>query len=200
MTKTLEWDAVYEQYKNLVKYAAKNTYKSRGHVDNAVSIEDLFQLGMLKLFDCWERYKHLSMEEFKHVFSAALFRAVRRGARPNMTLDVEGAVEEQASAEDFTECLVTSEGLENLKSEINSPVALAILHELMDPSPRTLWEVWADKARKTKLKSQGKNVNAPKTNEVRMKHIRLALNITQKQFDLGIAEIREKAALSFGLI
>jgi hypothetical protein len=195
----LTWEEVQTQFENLVKFAAKNTYMSRINVDSAVSIEDLYQIGMMKLYDCWDRYKHLPSDEFKHVFSTTLFRAVRRGARPSMTLDIESDAEYEPVAEDFTEALGTSEGLGELMHMLHSPISAAILHELIEPSPRTLWEVWADRARKEQVKSQGKNVNIPKTNEVRMKHIRQALRITQKQFDLGIAEIREKAAMAFGL-
>lgn len=197
----LTWEEVQDKFENLVKFAAKNTYMGRVSVDNSVSVEDLYQIGKLKLYDCWDRYKHLPMEEFKPVFSTTLFRAVRRGARPSMTLDIDSNLEhELVYAEDFTESLTTSEGLMELKLMLNSHIATAILQELIEPSPRTLWEVWADKARKETVKKQGKNVNVPKTNEVRMKHIRQALRITQKQFDLGIAEIRAKASMAFGLL
>lgn len=196
----LTWEEVQGQFENLVKFAAKNTYMSRTSVDNAVNIEDLFQIGMLKLYDCWEKYNEKPMEEFKHIFSTTLFRAVRRGMRPLMTLDIDSVVEQEPTdGYDFTESLVLSEGLEQLKADLKSPIAIAILQELIDPSPRTIWEVWSDKARKEMLKSQGKNVNIPKSTEVRMKHIRAALEITQKQFDLGIAEIRAKASISFGM-
>lgn len=193
----LTWNDVLEQFENLVKFASKNVYLTRSSVDTAVSVEDLFQIGMVKLYDCWERYNHLSMEEFKFVFSKTLFRAIRRGAKPSQTIDVELAVEQESVTESYEESLDFQECLKHLKSTLDSPIAIAILQELIEPSPRTLWEVWADKARKEKLKSQGKNVNLPKTNEVRMKHIRMALEITQKQFDIGIAEIRAKAKLAF---
>lgn len=195
----LAWEEVQEQFENLVKFAAKNTYMSRTHVDNSVSVEDLYQIGMLKLYDCWDRYNNLPMDEFKHVFSTTLFRAVRRGAKPSMTLDIEAAVELESDEMDFTESFETSEGLDQLKTMLESPIAIAILQELIEPSPRTIWEVWADKARKEFQRSRGKNVNVPKTNEVRMKHIRAALGITQKQFDIGILEIRVKAAVAFGM-
>jgi hypothetical protein len=198
-TMSLTWDEVRDQFENLVKFAAKNTYVSRISVDNAVSVEDLYQIGMLKLYDCWDRYKNLPMDEFKHVFSKTLFRAVRRGAKPGGTVDIEAAATEEPSGDDFTDAIGVTEGLSDLKNALNSPIAYAILCELTDPSPRTLWEVWADRARKECVRSQGKNINVPKTNEVRMKHIRQALRITQKQFDLGIAEIRTKASLVFGL-
>lgn len=196
---SLTWEEVQTQFENLVKFAAKNVYTTTINVDNSVSAEDLFQIGMLKLYDCWTRYNHLTMEEFKYVFNKTLFRAVRRGAKTSNAIDLELAVQNESVEPDYDEKLELSEGLEELKKSLESPIAIAILQELIEPSPRTLWEVWADKARKENLKRQGKNVNIPKNNDVKMKHIRLALGITQKQFDIGILEIRQKARIAFGV-
>lgn len=194
----LTWDEVKDKFENLVKFAAKNTYLSRNHVDNAVSVEDLYQIGMTKLYDCWVRYNNLSIDEFKQVFTTTLFRAVRRGAKPVITLDLETAITEAENhTEETLETMYFREGFKQLQEMLTSPIAVAILQELIEPSPRTLWEVWADKARKEMLKAQGKSVNMPQSHEVRMKHIRNALGITQKQFDIGIAEIRQKAKLVF---
>ncbi|MNV77081.1 hypothetical protein D3C71_1704760 [compost metagenome] len=54
-------------------------------------------------------------------------------------------------------------------------------------------EVWADTKRKEQLKAQGKRVNVPKDNTVRMKHIVRSIGITDKQYDKAIIEIRETA-------
>lgn len=199
MYMSLTWEEVQTQFENLVKFAAKNVYTTTINVDNSVSAEDLYQIGMMKLYDCWVRYNHLPMEEFKYVFNKTLFRAVRRGAKTSNTIDLELAIENESVEEDYEEKLELQECLEELKKTLDSPIAIAILQELISPSPRTLWEVWADKARKENLKRQGKNVNIPKNNDVKMKHIRLSLGITQKQFDIGILEIRQKARIAFGV-
>jgi hypothetical protein len=202
----LAWDDVKDKFENLVKFAAKQVYNTRNYsshsVDNSVGIEDLYQIGMMKLYDCWLRYSKLPMGEFKSVFSAALFRAVRRGAKPSMTIDLEDAVmevESKSEEPDLVESIYFREGLQQLKSLLETPIARAIFQEIIEPSPRTIWEVWADKARKNVLKQQGKEINLSKTSEVRMKHIRNSLHITQKQFDLGISEIRRKAREAFHL-
>jgi len=196
----LKWEEVLENFENLVKFAARKTY-TESIVDSAVSAQDLYQIGMIKLYECWMKYSNLSMEEFKAVFSTTLFRSVRRGAKSKTTLDLEEAlVGEEGHEDDYIENLMFKESLDKLKSELDSPIAIAILQEMIEPSPRTIWEVWADGARKRQLKEeQKKNVNLLKNNEVKMKHIRSALQITQKQFDLGILEIRSKANLAFVL-
>lgn len=197
----LTWEEVQEAFENLVKYAAKETYTMRLRVDNAVSVEDLYQIGMIKLYECWQKYNHLTLEEFKAIFTTALFRAVKRGAKAGFTVDLEEALVKEEGYEDgYLEKLYFTEALKQLQDMLESPIAVAILQELIEPSPRTIWEGWADRARKEQLKLyQNKQVNLSKTTEIKMKHIRNALQITQKQFDIGIKEIREKAALVFGL-
>src|SRR5690606_15417498 len=182
----LTWEEVREHFENLVKYAAGNTYRMRSSVDNAIGADDLYQIGMLKLYECWERYSHLPIEEFKAIFTTSLFRAVKRGAKTSMELDLDEAlVGEEGYEDDYIDKLHFKDCLEQLKHSLESPIAVAILSELIQPSPRTIWEVWADGARKRQLKENKKNVNLSKTAEVKMKHIRNALNITQKQFDIG---------------
>jgi hypothetical protein len=197
----LTWEEVLKNFENLVKYAAGTTYREKSRVDNAVGADDLYQVGMITLYKCFNKYAHLPLEEFKAIFSTALFRAVRRGAKNGLTLDLEEAlVGEEGHEDDYIDKLQFKEGLEQLKSSLQSPIALAILQELIEPSPRTIWEVWADGARKRQLKhNQDKNVNLSKHAEVKMKHIKNALQITQKQFDLGIKEIRNVASLAFVL-
>lgn len=200
-TVMLEWEDVLAKFQNLVKYAASTAYREKSRVDNAVSPSDLYQIGLLKLYECHQKYAHLPMEEFKAVFTTTLFRSVRRGAKNSDNLDLEEAlVGEEGHEDDYVDQLSFKEGLEQLKSSLNSPIAVAILQELIEPSPRTLWEVWADGARKRQLKiNQSKNVNLSKNTEVKMKHIRNALQISQKQFDNGIAEIRSLASFAFVL-
>lgn len=197
----LTWEEVREHFENLVKYAAGNTYRMRSSVDNAIGADDLYQIGMLKLYECWEKYAHLPIDEFKAIFTTSLFRAVKRGAKIGETLDLdETLVGEEGYEDDYIDKLHFRDSLQQLKKNLDSPIALAILSELIEPSPRTIWEVWADSARKRQLKeNQKKNVNLSKSAEVKMKHIRNALDITQKQFDIGISEIRQKATEVFSL-
>jgi len=197
----LTWDDVYVQFNNLVKWAAGKAYSEKENVDKAVSPQDLYQIGLLKLYDCFNKYNHLTMEEFKAVFTKALLRAVRRGAKYGEEFDYEDAITgEEGQQDQYIEQLYFQEGLQQLREQLVSPLAVAILSELIEPSPRTIFEVWADSARKRQLKeNQNKEVNLSKRTEVKMKHIRKALGITPKQFDKGISEIRRTAQSAFVL-
>lgn len=198
MSTNLTWEEVESQFVNLVKYAAKNTYQSQLDVDKSIGADDLFQIGMVKLFMCWKKYSHLPLAEFKAVFSTALFREVRDHCKSSYDTDLETAmiIVEAPSVEDAMQGLTNE--IEALKGSLNNDVAVAILSELVNPSPRTLWLGWAERARKSCVKSQGKKVNIPHDNNIKMRHIRDALEITQKQFDIAMREIREKAQQVLG--
>src|SRR5690242_15239407 len=114
----LSWEEVTIQYENLVKFAAKNSYMSRHSVDNAIGTDDLYQIGMQKLFECWSRYNHLPMDEFKYVFSTTLFRATRRELKPLRTVELNPTVDYEPVVEDFTETLVVNESLQELRLKL----------------------------------------------------------------------------------
>lgn len=192
----LTWDVVLKQFDNLIKFAAKQQVENHG-VDGMMSAEDLYQEGMIKLYDCWNIWcvdKNKDMDEFGPIFRKSLFRAMKKGTKKHTFVDVDDpAVSiEDDSNEDTAWRLYIEDGLQKLRSCL-SPIARDILNELADPSERTMFEVWADIERKKMLKSQGKRVNIPKDSTVRMKHIVRALGITSKQYDNAMVEIREKA-------
>lgn len=197
----LSWDRVVKQFENLVKYAARQQIETRP-TDSLVTVEDLYQEGMIKLYDCWliwcvERNK--DMDEFKPIFTTSLFRHMRKHSTNKMEhIDLDEIKEfiGDANAEDTVERMYREHGLAHLSEILTNEVSRRLLKELIDPSTRTLFEVLADIKRKQMLKSQGKRVNIPKDITIRMKHIQRSLSITSKQYDNAIAEIREKAKLA----
>lgn len=197
MTKELEWEFVVEEFENLVKYASASVYKNAGVVDKAISPEDLYQMGMIKLYKVWQQYKTKPFNEFKKLFKTALFRGLPRELDKPFYYELNEEISGEPSYEEnFVEKLLLEEGIDRLKRMLE-PIPKAILLELVNPSPATLWAVWADEARKRHIKeTQNPNVRLPRSKEVRLKHIREALELTQKQFDKGVAEIREKAAVA----
>lgn len=199
MTEQLEWNTVVDEFENLVKYASGVTYRNRTEIDRAIGPDDLYQFGMLTLYKCWEKYRDRDLGEFKALFSKALFRGMRREANKTVFIALNEELAGEESYEDrFVDNLIVEEGVAHLK-EMLSPLARAILLEIIEPSPATLWAVWADGARKRHLKeTQSKRVRVPRDKEVRLKHIREALQLTQKQFDTGVREIRDKAPEALG--
>ena len=201
----LTWEMVVEQFENLIKFAAKQQVENYG-VDSMMSAEDLYQEGMIKLYDCWRIWclgKNKDIDEFGPIFRKSLFRAMKKGtAKKAVFIDLEGEdttlenMLKDESAEDTIERMYREYGIKHLREMLSSDIAKGLLDELVEPSPRTLYEVWADAKRKEMLKSQGKRVNIPKDNTIRMKHIIRALGITSKQYDVAMAEIREKARIA----
>lgn len=200
----LTWDMVVSQFENLIKFASRQQIEN--HVtDSMTSAEDLFQIGMIKLYDCWMKWcmgHNKDMDEFGAIFKKSLFRAMAKEGQSGMNkitcVDLEDSAMENMVSEDLTpedniDKMNLSESLERLYEALSSDISRGLLKELESPSERTLYEVLADIKRKEMLKSQGKRVNVPKDNTVRMKHIIRSLNITVKQYDIAMAEIREKA-------
>lgn len=195
----LSWEAVVDQFEDLIKFAARQQVENSPK-DNMISVEDLYQEGIIKLYDCWVKFcvqGNKDMDEFGPIFRTSLFRAMRRkkGIQRNH-IDLEDAVnflKDSSTPEDTVEEMYRQHEIDHLKEILDSVVAKSLLLEIINPSPKTLFEVWADIKRKEMIKSQGKRVNIPKDNRVRMKHIIRSLSITTKQYDLAICEIREKA-------
>lgn len=197
MGKELEWDLVVDELQNLVKYASKHVYQSATVVDKAISPEDLYQFGMIKLYKCWQKYKDKPLNEFKALFKTALFRTLHKEVSKPMYVELNDEIAGEESYEDnFIDTLLLEDGINRLKNLL-SPISKAILLEMVNPSPATLWVMWADSARKRHIRdTQDESVRLPRNKEVRLKHIREALKLTQKQLDNGVTEIREKAAVA----
>lgn len=195
----LDFNKIFAGIDNYIKYAAKSVATSTS-MDSSLSAEDLYQEGVLLLCQCYDKYKQKDEQEFGMLFKASLWRHIRKKANKAsvFTVDIEEAYD-LGYTEDNVEKMFMEYGMKQLSELLeNEPVASAILKELIEPSPRTIWEMKMDTARKEMIKSQGKKVNVPQNNKVKMVHIKRALGITQKHFDNGILKVREVANKVFG--
>ena len=197
MSKELEWELVVAELENLIKYASKHVYQGTTVVDKAISPEDLYQFGMIKLYKCWQKYKEKPLNEFKAIFKTSLFRTLHKEVSKTVYVELNEEISGEESYEDsFVDMLLVEDAIDKLKSLL-TPIPKAILLDMVNPSPATLWVVWADEARKRHIKeTQNDRTRLPRNKEVRLKHIREALSLSQKQLDNGITEIREKAAIA----
>lgn len=204
----LDWETVVEKFENLIKFAAKQQIDNNSYgTDSMITAEDLFQEGMLKLYDCWniwcvDEKNNKDMDEFGPIFRTSLFRLMKNKGRKKGSVptfidieDTENAIMDEG-ADDTVERLYQEEGITKLRTLLTSDISRRVLDELSDPSANTLFQVWADIKRREMVKSQGKRINIPKDNTVRMKHIIRSLGITEKQCDVAMVEIREKARLA----
>ena len=199
----LTWEQVVEQFDRLIKFAARQQIENRP-TDSLVTVEDLYQEGLIKLYDCWKKWcvdpaNNKDMDEFGPIFRVSLFRHMKKYSTSKpMSIDLMDVAESvgDPNVEDTVEKMYRQHGLEHLHDMLRSDTAKALLGELIEPSCATLFHMQADIRRKEMLKSQGKKVNIPKDTTVRMKHIQRALGITTKQYDLAMCEIRENARLA----
>jgi hypothetical protein len=200
----LSWEQVLKQFDNLIKFAASQQVQNN-RVDRMVSAEDLYQEGLIKLHQCWVKWcveRGKDMDEFGPIFRKSLFRRVKQSAgKRQITIDLEDAANtiEDDNIDDPVERMYRDNLIGHLNSLLVSETSRRILQELVTPSPRTLFEVWADRKRKEMIKSQGHRANIPQDNTIRMKHIQRALGITTKQYDNAMSEIREKAKLALDM-
>lgn len=198
----LTWETVLTKFQDLIKFAARQQLRNRS-VDPSVSFEDLNQEGMIKLHECWSIWcvdpvRNKDMDEFGPIFRTSLFRRMKQvGGRKIVHTDIEDAANtiEDTNSVDVIEQMSRNISMQILRDALYSDISRNLLQELIQPSNRTLFEVWADIKRKEMIKSQGYKVNVPKDHTVRMKHIIRSLSITNKQYDLAMADIREKAKL-----
>ncbi|MFB6365829.1 hypothetical protein ACFCP7_17475 [Paenibacillus elgii] len=88
----LSWEDVYKQYNILLKSIVIDVPPIPRNSPLAVSIEDLYSLGVAKLYECYIKYKcnitfdHLTLDEFMYLFSTAFLSAL---SNPNDDLKIE---------------------------------------------------------------------------------------------------------------
>lgn len=199
----ITWDDALGQFDNLIKFAARQQVENRGS-DNSVSAEDLYQEGLVKLWECHQKWcveRNKDMDEFGPIFRKSLFRKVKQTRRAsgkgNVDLDDVAPFIQDPNTQDVVHTMHIKESLSNLAGMLSSDISRMVLQELIDPSARTIYEAIADHKRRQMLKSQGKRVNVPKDYTVRMKHIVRSLGITGKQYDNAIIDIRQNAPVVF---
>jgi hypothetical protein len=193
----LSWEAVLNQFERLIAKAARQV-NARG-TNGGMGEEDLKQEGQIRLYECWMKWcvdpkQDKDMDEFGPIFRTALWRLVRqRAGRPTFNIDIDDAAytleDKSVRTDSIIDEMQQSENMALIMSQLSESARL-VVRELIQPSDRTLFEVWADIKRKEQLKSQGKKVNIPKDNTVRMKHIARALSLSSKQYDNIMLEIK----------
>lgn len=195
------WDECLSKFENFVKYAAKQVGSTNSSFDSSFDTQDLYQEGMIVLFECWNKYKHKPESEFKTIFAASLFRhlhkKVKRVNAIIIDLDSDDIADVSFTEEQFESVFFEYSLLQLYELLEDDEIAKLILKEITHPSERTLWEVTMDAARKSMLFNQGQKVNLVVHYKVKFVHIRRALDLTQKQFDEGINRLKIAAKSIF---
>ena len=191
VTEELNWNDIYSQLVNYIKFAAKQV-SEQYETSSVNSAEDLFQEGQLLLYYCYTVYKDRSMNEFCALFKASLWRKLREIGRKKefIQVDIEDAYD-LGYSDDATEEMYQEYKLQEVASLLeDSPIALTIFKEFVNPSSRTIWEAEMDVARKESLKEQNFSVSVPKSIQIKGVHIQRALEIPKNKFNENLKMVK----------
>lgn len=198
----LTWEKVYEEFNKLIRYAAndvafqyKTTYQSS---------EDLYQDGLIILYNCLEKYSDKSLEEFGAIFRTSLWRGQRKNAKVEMVesmrlaehlpakcgkvgVTTDDETNETASSIDIEGQMFENETFNRIIG--NDESCRIVLNELVNPSERTLWEQKMDYARKQRTGYQGlvKDFSKFKISNV---HLARALNLSPGALEVILNKIK----------
>lgn len=183
LNEPLNWDEQFSKFDNYIKFAAKQVVSNMDYC--FYGADDLYQEGLLLLWQCFDRYQYKSKQEFQYLFKSSLWRLLRdKAGKPNKeTTDIDEVFEAEEigysdnSLEDMYEEYRMKQVYELL---VGNPTAISILKELLNPSKVTVEECDKDMARKEMLKNQGAQLNVPTSIEIKPVHIQRALNLTEE--------------------
>lgn len=206
LNEPLIWEEQLSKFDNYIKFAAKQVVSG---IDCCFhGADDLYQEGLLLLWQCFERYQYKTKQEFQFLFKSSLWRLLRdKAGKPNKEMtDIEEVFEAEEigysdnSLEDMYEEYRMKQVYELL---VGNPTAISILKELLNPSKVTVEECDKDMARKEMLKNQGARLNIPTSIEIKPVHIQRALNLTEeiyaKNFKLVQMAIYEVYARDYNI-
>lgn len=196
---TLSWEEIYDKFVNLIKYASGQVIQNTN--SGLISSEDLFQEGQLLLYECFMKYGNKSMEEFTYLFKASLWRKLRDVCNKEskwVLVDIEDAYDigyTDEVVENMYENYLYQQVAEILK---DSPIALTIFKEFVNPSLRTVWEAKMDVARKEMSKLQGKLKYSPNNVVINKTHIQKALEVSTRVFNENFNMVKDAVSVVYG--
>ena len=65
----ITWKETLGLYNNMVLPTLKRAWIDK---ESGIKIEEQYQSGMIKLYDCWKQYNHLTIDEYKQVLSQSI--------------------------------------------------------------------------------------------------------------------------------
>lgn len=195
----LTWDIVEEKFEKLVRFSANDVASQYRTVYQ--NSDDLYQDGMILLWNCLNKYSHKSLEEFGYIFKPSLWRELRKHAGHEQKVSMAvGEVIDRSSNEEDDELVATTDMFGEVMAKITLEKAvkflkddkgcMLVLNELLNPSERTKWEMQMDYARKEMIQSQGKKTMIPKNYKITLVHIARALEISQGSLEILMYKIR----------
>lgn len=187
----MTWDTQYEAMNNYIKFAAGQVVS--GLPSAMLGVDDLYQEGLILLYQCFEKYKLKPESEFQTLFKTSLWHKLRGFCykKPELkTVDLEEVFDlgySDSVIDDMYEEYRIKQVLELIKS---SPIAVRIFQEVLYPSQGFVDALDIDIARKETLRNQGKNVHVPSEICFKKNILRRYLGVTENEFTNAFKQLQ----------
>lgn len=180
----MTWDIQYTKLDNYVKYVAGQVVS--GLPSAMMSAEDLYQEGLILLYNCFEKYRLKPEKDFQSLFKTSCWRLLRGYCykkKEFQTVDLEEVYDVGFKDTSFNE-MYDGIKLQQVKDALaGNELALKILEEAVSPSKESLWQAQMDFYRKETMKLQGKRSFSVTTIEMKPEFIRRALKVSKEEFN-----------------
>ena len=179
----MKWDIQYKKLDNYIKFAAGQVVA--GLPSAMLGSDDLYQEGLILLYQCFEKYKLKPEDEFHTLFKTSLWRKLRGFCykKPEVkTVDLEEVFDlgyNDDTISDMYEEYRTQQVLELIKS---SPIAVRIYQEVLYPSKGFVEALDMNMARRETVRDQGHNIHVSSELQFDKKILRKYLGITENEF------------------
>lgn len=187
----MTWDIQYEALNNYIKFAAGQVVS--GLPSAMLGVDDLYQEGLILLYQCFEKYRLKPESEFQTLFKTSLWRKLRGFCykKPEVkTVDLEEVFDLGYSdnvIEDMYEEYRVQQVLELIKS---CPTAVRIFQEVLYPSQGFVDALDMDIARKETIQSQGQNIHVPSEISFKKDILRKYLGVTENEFSNAFKQLQ----------
>jgi hypothetical protein len=187
----MTWDKQFAALNNYIKFAAGQVVS--GLPSAMLGSDDLYQEGLILLYQCFEKYRFKPESEFQTLFKTSLWRKLRGFCykKPEVkTVDLDEVFDlgyTDTIINDMYEEYRVQQVLELIKS---CPLAVKIFQEVLYPSQGFIDALDMDIARKETIQSQGRNVHVPSEISFRKDVLRKYLGITESEFSGAFKQLQ----------
>lgn len=187
----MTWDTQYEALNNYIKFAAGQVVS--GLPSAMLGSDDLYQEGLILLYQCFEKYRLKPESEFQTLFKTSLWRKLRGFCykKPEVkTVDLDEIFDlgyNDTVINDMYEEYRVQQVLELIKF---SPIAVRIFQEVLYPSEGFVDALDMDMARKETIQSQGRNIHVPSELQFRKDILRKYLGVTENEFSEAFKQLQ----------
>lgn len=192
----MRWEIQYEKLNNYIKYVAGQV--APGIQSGSITAEDLYQEGLLKLYNQFNEYILKPETEFHYIFKASLWRHLKGMCykkKEHQVVDLDEVFDNGEDAVGFTDDVFEEIYEENRISQVREllsrcPVAESIFQELIEPSESTVLEAQKEFNDKIAKVASGKRKFVASEVEVKPDTVRKVLKIPKGEFNEYMRMIR----------